>query len=120
LAALKTAEAKKPTNVRSSIQKLNTSQTYNCYGKWNDPLSRVVGHYAYTPKAEQNNVQKWNEEVGNILRDMENLVFRGLRYLLSSRDFSELQDNYQIPVAFDGATLQRHLHWYITTGQQYI
>jgi hypothetical protein len=48
LTALKTAEAKKTTNVRSSIQKPATSQIYNCYGKRKDPLSRVVGDYAYT------------------------------------------------------------------------
>jgi hypothetical protein len=101
LEALKTAEAEKPATERSSVQKPATSHIYKCYGKRKDPLSWVLGDYAYKPKAKQETVHNFNDKLGNILRDTENLVFRRLKYLFSSTYLTQLQDTYQIPTAFD-------------------
>jgi hypothetical protein len=50
LETLKQAEKEKPTSARSLIKKACTFNTYNCYGKRNDPLSGAVYDYAYKRK----------------------------------------------------------------------
>jgi hypothetical protein len=100
LGTLKKSEKEKPTCGRSLIKKACSFNTYNCYGKRKDPLSGAVSDYAYKRKTSENVKTECNTDLQELLNDIEYLTSRGLRLLLSSSEFKNVQDTYQLPTAF--------------------
>jgi hypothetical protein len=98
---LKKAEKAKPTAVRSPINNPCTFNMYNCYGKRKDPLSSAVSDYAYKRKTSVAIKTECNLGLQNFLNDSEYLTSRGLSLLLSSSEFKNVQDRYQLPTAFN-------------------
>jgi hypothetical protein len=74
---------------------------YNCYGKSKDPLSCAVSVYDCKQKTSDDHNNECNFGVHDLLNDLEYLTSRGLHSLLSSRDFKNVQDKYQLPYEFD-------------------
>jgi hypothetical protein len=101
LETLKKAEKAKPTAVRSPIKKPCTFNMYNCYGKRKDPLSSYGYDYAYKRKASVAIKTECNFVLQDLLNNIEYLTSRGLCLLLSSSEFKNVQDRYQLPAEFD-------------------
>jgi hypothetical protein len=74
---------------------------YNCYGKRKDPLSCKVSDYAYKPRTSEQTMNECNSGLHDLLSDMEYLTSRGLWSRLSSNQFKNVQDKYQLPTDFN-------------------
>jgi hypothetical protein len=68
-----------------------------------------VSEYAYKPRTIEQTTNECRSGLYNLLNNMENLTSRGLRSLLSSHQFKNVQDKYQLPTAF-GST-EAHTNW---------
>jgi hypothetical protein len=87
--------------MRSPTKKSDIFNACNCYGKRKDPLSCEVSDYSYKPNTSDEHKNECNSGLHDMLNDLEYLTPRGLCSLLSSRDFKNVQDKYQLPTAFD-------------------
>jgi hypothetical protein len=65
------------------------------------PLSGAVSDYAYKRKTSDGMKTECNMGLQDLLNDIEYLISRGIRLLLSSSEFKYVQDRYQLPTAFD-------------------
>jgi hypothetical protein len=101
LDSLKTAEMVKPTATRSPTKKPFIFNIYNCHGNRKDPLSCKVSAYAYKPRMSEQTMNECNSGLHDLLSDMEYLTLRGLWSLLSSDQFKNVQDKYQLTSAFE-------------------
>jgi hypothetical protein len=101
LDSLKKAEMIKPNAKGSPTKKPVIFNIYNCYGKRKDPLSCKVSDYAYKSRMSEQTMNECNSGLRDLLYDMEYLISRGLRPLLSSVQFKHVQYKYQLLTAFD-------------------
>jgi hypothetical protein len=101
LDSLKKAEMVKPNAKTSPTKKPVIFNIYNCYGKRKDPLSCKVSEYTYKPRMSEQTMNECYSLLRDLLSDMEYLTLRGLRSLLSSDQFKNVQDKYQLPTFFD-------------------
>jgi hypothetical protein len=87
--------------VRSPIKKPYIFNMFNCYGKRKDPLSSAVSEYDYKRKTSVAIKTECNYGLQDLLNDIEYLISICLCLLLSSSEFKNVQDRYQLPTAFD-------------------
>jgi hypothetical protein len=92
----------KTTATRSPTKKPAIFNVYNCYGKRKDPLFCAISDYVYKRKFSDAHKNECNLGLHDLLKDLEYVTSRGLRSLLSSRDFKNVQDKYELPTACKG------------------